>query len=98
MLIFVARKLVRSDDPNRRQLGGEILKVAADRAMPRGSLAHLLFTLTGNQVDRVIQNDLRGTDGSRPQHSVNLRIPDHGDFVEAVYEEACKEAGSRGNS
>ena len=59
--------------------------------------AHLLFTLTGNRVDQAIQNDLDGADGSRPQHSVNLRIPDHRDFVEAVYKGAYEEAGSVGD-
>ena len=66
--------------------------------MPRRRLAHLLFTLTGNRVDKVMQNDLHGADGSRPQHSVNLRIPDHGDFVEAVYRGAYEEAEPRGDS
>ena len=96
-LMFVARKLIQSEDPERKELGREILREAKDGAVPRRRLAHLLFTLTGNQVDQVIRDDLNGADGSRPQLSVNLRIPDHGEFVEAVYEGAYEEVGSVGD-
>ena len=96
-LMFIARKLIQSEDPERKELGREILREAKDGAIPRRRLAHLLFTLTGNQVDQVIRDDLNGADGSRAQLSVNLRIPDHGEFVEAVYDGAYEEAGSIGN-
>lgn len=96
-LIFVARKLIQSDDPDRKELGREILREATSRAMPRRNLAHLLFTLTGNRVVQHIRNDLDGADASRPQHSVNLRVRDHADFVEAVYEGAYEEAESLGD-
>ena len=96
-LIFVARKLIQSDVTERKELGRQILREATSRAMPKKRLAHLMFTLTGNRVDQVIQKDLNGADGARPQHSVNLRIPDHQDFVEAVYQGAYKEAESLGD-
>ena len=92
-LIFVARKLIHSDDPNRKELGQKILREATSQAVPSRKLAHLLFTLTGNRVSQVIQNDLDGADDSRPQHSVNLRIPDHGNFVEAIYEGGLRGGG-----
>ena len=96
-LIFVGRKLIQSADSDRKELGRQILREATSRTMSVRRLAHLLFTLTGNQVDQVIQNDFDGADGARPQYSVNLRIPDHGAFVEAVYEGAYEEAGSVGD-
>ncbi len=96
-LIFVARKLIQSDDPDQKELGRQILREATSRAVPKRRLAHLLFTLTSNQVSQVIRNDLNGANDSHPQHSVNLRIPDHGDFIEAVYEGACEEAGLVGD-
>ncbi|MCY4320540.1 MAG: SAVED domain-containing protein [Alphaproteobacteria bacterium] len=96
-LIFVGRKLIQSDDPDRKEVGKAVLREATSGAMSVRRIAHLLFTLTGNQVDQLIQNDLDGADGSRPQHSVNLRISDHRDFVEAIYEGAYEEAGSVGD-
>ena len=96
-LMFVARKLIQSE-PRKEGVGkGDSTRSkgwggAAAKARPSP-----VRTLTGNQVDQVIRDDLNGADGSRPQLSVNLRIPDHGDFVEAVYEGAYEEAGSVGD-
>ena len=96
-LIFTARKLIMSDDSDRKGLGKKILREASQRSIPKGRLAHLLFTLSGNQVDRIIQKDLHATDDAREHHSVNLRIPDHSDFIKAIYDGAYMEAGSIGD-
>ncbi|MYD75793.1 MAG: DUF1837 domain-containing protein [Gammaproteobacteria bacterium] len=87
-LTFVARKLIQSDDPDRKELGKAILLEATNQAVPMRRLAHLLFTLTGNRVDQIIKNDLNGADDTHPQHSVNVRIGDHGSFVKNIYEKA----------
>ena len=87
-LIFIARKLIQSGDPERKKLGKHILREAADKAVPKGRLAHLLFTLCGNRVKDIIRDDFDTADGERKQYSVNLRVEDHRGFVNAVYEEA----------
>ena len=96
-LIFIARQLIQSEDQKRKDLGREILREATQRAIPKSRLAHLLFTLSGNRVDNFIQEDFDAVDGAREQHSVNLKISDHSQFVEAVYDGAYEEARSIGN-
>ena len=87
-LIFIARKLIESEDPGRKELGEHILKEAANSTIPKKRLAHLLFTLCGKEMQEVVLGDFYVADGEREQHSVNLRIEDHGEFVDVVYEEA----------
>ena len=96
-LIFIGRQLVMSEDPDVKELGGAILKQATNRAIPKSRLAHLLFTLSGNPAAGIIQDDFDAADGTREQHSANLRIPDHGEFVEVVYDGAYEEAGAIGD-
>ena len=87
-LIFIARNLIQSEDPETKELGEDILRETANHAIPKRRIAHLLFTLCGNQVKNIVRDDFDAADGEREQHSVNLRIEDHGEFVNAVYEEA----------
>ena len=87
-LIFVARKLIQSGDSGKKELGAEILKEAVNRPVPKRRLAHLLFTLCGNRMKDIVRDDFDAADGGREQHSVNLRIKDHGEFVDVVYVEA----------
>ena len=96
-LIFVGRQLIGSENPGRKELGRDILSEASSRAIPKGRLAHLLFTLSGNKAKNAIQDDFDAADGTREQHSTNLRIPDHGEFVEAVYDGASEEAETVGD-
>lgn len=97
-LIFVARQLVKSTNTERKELGRKILSEAANQAIPKRRLAHLLFTLSGNRPREIIENDFESADGRREQHLVNLKIQDHGEFVDAVYEEVYEEVLSFGDS
>ena len=96
-LIFVARQLIKSQDQKMKDLGGAILREAANGEIPKERLAHLLFTLSGNPATNIIQDDFDAADGGREQYSVNLRIEDHGEFVDAVYVEAYEEVASIGD-
>lgn len=96
-LIFVARQLLASADSERKRLGSDILREATTRAMPKARLAHLLFTFSGNVVTQIMQADLDAADGTREQHSANLTIHTHGEFIEAVYEGVYREVESIGH-
>ena len=87
-LVFIARRLVQSKDPERRNLGKDILKESVNREVPKNRLGHLLFTFSGNPGSKIIRNDLESADGGREQHSVNLRIKDHREFIDTVYKGA----------
>ena len=86
-LIFVARKLIESENSGRKELGEDILR-ATNKPVPKRRLAHFLFTLSGNEVRDIVRVDFDAADGKREQHSVNLRIEDHREFVGAIYEGA----------
>ena len=96
-LIFVARQLVLSENQERKKMGKDILTEATARSIPKRRLAHLLFTLSGNPATLMLQTDFEAADGTREQHSANVRISDHGEFVEAVYQGAYEEADSIGD-
>lgn len=96
-LIFVGRQLIKSEDPDRKELGRKILGEASDRAIPKRRLGHLLFTLCGNPAVELVREDFTAADGTREQHVANLRIPDHGIFVGTVYDGAYEEADGVGD-
>ncbi len=97
-LIFVARQLLGSGDSDKSKLGHDIMREAATRAMPKANLAHLLFTFSGNIVTDIIQADFNAADGTREQHSANLTIHAHGEFVKAIYEGVYKKVTSIGHN
>lgn len=95
-LIFVGRQLLGSEDSGTRRLGRDILRTAIARAIPKASLAHLLFTFSGNTVTDMIQADFDAADDTRKQYSVNLTVPTHSEFIKAVYEGVHGEVESIG--
>ena len=87
-LIFIARRLIQCDDPRMKEMGVDLLEEAADREVPKSRLAHLMFTLSGNLVTKILRDDLDVADGTREQHSVSLRIEDHPGFIKTVFDKA----------
>lgn len=87
-LTFIARKLMRCENPALQQLGEDILKEAADSTVPKSRIAHLVFTLCGNRARNIVRDDWGAADAGRAQHSVNVQIENHREFVNIVYEEA----------
>lgn len=57
-----------------------LLKSIAD-----DDLAHLLFGLSGNDAAAALEADLKSYSGKIEQHSVNVCIEDHQDFIASVY-------------
>ncbi len=92
-LIFIGRRLLKSDDDDEKEMGADLMHEAVNSTMPKTRLGHYLFTMSGNPATDAINTDFNNADGGRDQHSVNLRIPDHANFVAAVYEKVV----NRGN-
>ncbi len=86
-LIFIARRLIESQDSNMKEMGIDLIKEGTTRTTPNSRLTHLMFTLSGNPATKTIREDLDAADDGRTQHSVNLRIKDHKEFVFTVFEE-----------
>lgn len=89
-LLFVADRLLDSNNPADQALGQALRDEIGQKSLPPGRIDHMLFTLSGNAPPPSLKADLDGAGGDRSQYSVNLRVPDHGDFIGTVFVEAAK--------
>ncbi len=89
-LLFVADRLLDSNDPADQALGQALRDEIGQKSLPPGRIDHMLFTLSGNVPPPSLKADLDGAGSARSHYSINLRVPDHGDFIGAVYVEAAK--------
>ncbi len=48
-------------------------------------IAHVLFTMSGNPPIDGLEADLRSASPRRPQHLINLFIPDHQQFIGQIF-------------
>jgi hypothetical protein len=88
-LLFVADRLLDSNDPADQMLGQALRDEIGQKSLPPGRIDHMLFTLSGNAPPPSLKADLAGAGGERNQYSINLRIPDHGEFIGSVFVEAA---------
>jgi hypothetical protein len=88
-LLFVADRLLDSNDPADQTLGRALRDEIGQKSLPPGRIDHILFTLSGNAPPPSLKEDLDGAGADRNQYSVNLRIPDHGEFIGSVFVEAA---------
>lgn len=89
-LLFVADRLLDSNDPADQALGQSLRDEIGQKSLPPGRIDHMLFTLSGNAPPPSLKADLEGAGSERSQYSVNLHVPDHGDFIGTVFVEAAK--------
>lgn len=89
-LLFVADRLLDSNDAADQALGQALRDEIGQKSLPPGRIDHMLFTLSGNAPPPSLKADLDGAGGGRNQFSINLRVPDHADFIGSVFVEAAK--------
>ena len=89
-LLFVADRLLDSNDAADQALGQALRDEIGQKSLPPTRIDHMLFTLSGNAPPPSLKADLDGADGDRSQYSINLRVPDHSDFIGSVFVEAAK--------
>ena len=87
-LLFVANRLLESDDPDDNDLGRSLRNEVGLKSLRADRIDHMLFTVSGNGAHASLKRylDAKGTD--RDHYVVNIRIEDHQDFITAMYEEA----------
>ncbi len=88
-LMFVANRLLESDDTDSRHLGRLIRDEAARRALPHSRVDHALFTMSGNGPIDALQKDFDAAERGRGHELVNLHIEDYDDFLTEIYERAA---------
>ncbi len=86
-LVFVANRLLESDDADDIKLGRAIRDEVGLKALQADRIDHMLFTVSGNGPHSSLTEDLDAAGKNRDQYVVNLHIPDHQEFIAEMYEE-----------
>jgi hypothetical protein len=87
-LLFVASRLMDSDDQEKANLGRLIRNEVGKKALARNRIDHALFTLSGNGPIDALAADYQATEAGRGHVVVNLHIEDYDDFIADIYERA----------
>jgi hypothetical protein len=83
-MMYVGRRLLEQGGAS-AELGKKILAESARQAVPKTRISHFFFAMTGSAAGEMIDNDFEQAEAGRNQIVVHLRIPEHADFVEEVY-------------
>ena len=89
-LLFVANRLLESDDEDDVALGRTIRDAIGDKTIRTSRVDHMLFTMSGNAPPPALKTDLEEAGADRTHYVVNLRVEDHQEFIAEMYEEAQK--------
>ena len=87
-LLFVANRLLESDDPDDNELGRSLRDEVGLKSLRADRIDHMLFTISGNGPHASLKEDLEATGTNRDHYVVNVHIEDHQDFIAAMYSEA----------
>lgn len=87
-LLFVANRLLESNDPDDNGLGRSLRDEVGLKSLPADRIDHMLFTLSGNGPHASLKDDLDTSGADRDQYVVNIHVEDHQDFIAAMYQEA----------
>jgi hypothetical protein len=87
-LLFVANRLLESNDPGDNELGRSLRDEVGLKSLRADRIDHMLFTVSGNGPHASLKEDLDGTGTNRDHYVVNIHIEDHQDFIAAMYQEA----------
>ena len=81
-LEFIADRLHEDGED---ELGGLIDKGLLVTGLAQRQVVHLLFTFPGNDPRSLLRNNLKAYSGRIRQFAVGIQIPDHQEFISAVY-------------
>jgi hypothetical protein len=87
-LLFVANRLLESNDPNDNALGRSLRDEVGLKFLRADRIDHVLFTVSGNGPHDSLKEDLNATGSNRDHYVVNIHVEDHQDFIAAIYQEA----------
>lgn len=87
-LLFVANRLLESNDPGDNKLGRSLRDEVGLKSLRADRIDHMLFTISGNGPHASLKDDLDATGTNRDHYVVNIHVEDHQDFIAAIYQEA----------
>jgi len=87
-LLFVANRLLESNDPDDNVLGRSLRDEVGLKSLRADRIDHMLFTMSGNGPHASLKDDLDATGTNRDHYVVNIHVEDHQEFIAAMYQEA----------
>ena len=87
-LLFVANRLLESDDLDDNVLGRSLRDEVGLKSLRADRIHHMLFTVSGNGPHASLKVDLDAAGTNRDQYVVNVHVDDHQDFIAAMYLQA----------
>ena len=87
-LLFVANRLLESNDPDENALGRDLRDEVGLKSLRADRIDHMLFTLSGNGPHASLRDDLEAAGTNRDHYVVNIHVENHQDFIAAIYREA----------
>lgn len=87
-LLFVANRLLESDDLDDNVLGRSLRDEVGLKSLRADRIDHMLFTVSGNGPHPSLKVDLDAAGTNRDQYVVNVHVEDHQNFIAAIYLEA----------
>lgn len=87
-LLFVANRLLESNDPDDNALGRALRDEVGLKSLRADRIDHMLFTLSGNGPHASLEDDLDAAGTNRDHYVVNIHVEDHQEFIAALYQEA----------
>lgn len=87
-LLFVANRLLDSDDPDDKTLGRSLRDEVGLKSLHADRIDNMLFTVSGNGPHASLKDDLDATATNRDHYVVNIHVEDHQDFIATMYLEA----------
>ena len=97
-LLFVANRLLESNDPDENVLGRALRDEVGLKSLRADRIDHMLFTLSGNGPHALLKENLDAAGTNRDHYVVNVHIKDHQgpsrtikdhqDFIAAIYQGA----------
>ncbi len=87
-LLFVANRLLESNDPDDNALGRDLRDEVGLKSLRADRIDHMLFTLSGNGPHSSLKDDLEAAGTNRDHYVVNIHVEDHQDFIATMYQEA----------
>lgn len=88
-LLFVANRLLESDNPDEAALGRLIRNEVGRKTLAKNRIDHALFTMSGNGPVQALSDDFEAAEMGRGHAVINLHIEDYADFIEAIFEQAA---------
>jgi hypothetical protein len=87
-LLFVANRLMEGDLEDQK-LGRSLRNEVAIKAIKPSNIHHAFFSLTGNDPEKHLREDLDTADKKRNQNVINIQITDHQKFIKETFEKVA---------